>query len=64
MIPAVGINTKQNSQKNNDICFGRLQGSRNAKRGFWVCFSEKSKKREKVLGGCKHWPWYSKKNTQ
>jgi hypothetical protein len=25
--------------------FGRLEGSRNTKRGFWVCFSEKSKKR-------------------
>jgi hypothetical protein len=25
--------------------FGRLEGWRNTKRGFWVCFSEKSKKR-------------------
>ncbi len=26
---------------------GRLEGSRNTKRGFWVCFSKKSKKRGK-----------------
>ncbi len=44
MICAVGINTKQNYQENNNILFGRLEGSRNPKRGFWACFSKKSKK--------------------
>jgi hypothetical protein len=46
---AVGINTKQNNQENVYIFLGRLDGSRNTKRGFWVCFSEKSKKGEKFL---------------
>jgi len=34
-----------NNQENNKILFGRLEGSRITKRGFWACFSEKSKKR-------------------
>jgi len=36
MIRAVGTNMKQNNQENNIICFGRLEGSWNTKRGFWV----------------------------
>ena len=45
MICAVGINTKQNNQENNNILLGRLEGSRNiTRRGFWACFSEKRKK--------------------
>ncbi len=39
MIRAVGINTKQNNQENNNILFGRLEGSRITKKGvlgvFW-----------------------------
>ena len=33
MIRAVGTNTKQNNQENNNTFFGRLEGSRNTKRG-------------------------------
>ena len=47
MIHAVGINMEQNNQENNKLFFGKLEGSRNTKRGFWVCFSDKSKKRGK-----------------
>ena len=47
MIRAVGINMKQNNQENNNILFGRLEGSKNTKRGFWARFSEKRKKGEK-----------------
>ena len=36
----------------------RLEGSRNTKRGFWVCFSKKSKKRGKFYVGWKVWPHY------
>jgi hypothetical protein len=46
MIHAVGINMEQNNQENNKLFFGKLEGSKNTKRGFWVCFSEKSKKGE------------------
>lgn len=37
--------------ENNNISFGRLEGSRIAKRGFWACFSKKSKKRENFSSG-------------
>ena len=33
------------NRKNYNIIFGRLEGSRNTKRGFWACFSEEYKKR-------------------
>jgi hypothetical protein len=33
------------NRKNNNIIFGRLEGSRNTKREFWACFSEEYKKR-------------------
>ena len=46
MIHAVGINMEQNNQENNKLFFGGLEGSRNTKRGFRACFSEKSKKGE------------------
>ncbi len=36
MIRGAGINTKQNYQEINNILFGRLEGSRNPKRGFWL----------------------------
>jgi len=35
----------ENTQENNNILFGRLEGSRITKRVFWACFSEKSKKK-------------------
>ena len=35
---------------------GRLEGLRNIKRGFWVCFSKKNEKRGKFYVGCKVWP--------
>jgi hypothetical protein len=35
----------KNNQENNIISFGRLEGLRITKWRFWVCFSEKSKKR-------------------
>jgi len=41
----LGINVNENKQENNNILFGKLEGSRITKRGFGVCFSEKSKKR-------------------
>jgi hypothetical protein len=50
MIHAVGINMKKNNQENNKLFFGRLEGSRITKRGFWVWFSDKSKKRGKKCG--------------
>ena len=58
MIHAVGINMEQNNQENNKLFFGRLEGSRNTKRGFWVCFSKKSKKRGKFYVGWKVRPHY------
>ncbi len=46
MIHAVGILIeKKKNKKKNRIFFGRLQGSRITKRGFWVWFSDKIKKR-------------------
>ncbi len=33
------------NRKNNNIIFGRLEGPRNTKRGFWACFSKEYKKR-------------------
>jgi hypothetical protein len=51
------INTKKNNnQVNNNICFGRLESSRNTKRGFWACFSEKSKKKGGGTSGWKDRP--------
>ncbi len=52
----MGINIKQKSKENNNILFGRLEGSRITKRGFWACFSNKHKKRLKVFVGCKDRP--------
>jgi hypothetical protein len=46
---AESIQNKIITRKNN-IFGGRLEGSRNTKRGFWVCFSERSKKRKKTSG--------------
>jgi hypothetical protein len=43
----VGINGTKTIVKNNNLIFGRLEGSRNTKRGFWACFSEEYKKRYK-----------------
>ena len=57
MTRAVGINTKQNNQENNTISFGRLDGSRNTKRGFGACFSDKSKNTEEVFVGWKGRPY-------
>ena len=45
MICAVGIDTKQNNQENNNRLFVLGGWKFNTKRGFWVCFSKKSKKR-------------------
>ncbi len=45
-----------NNQENNKILFGRLEGSRITKRGFWACFSEKSKKRWNLLVNWKQRP--------
>jgi hypothetical protein len=36
MIHAVGINMEKNNQENKKLFFGRLEGSRITKRGFWV----------------------------
>jgi hypothetical protein len=47
----------KNKQENKNISFGRLEGSRITKRWFWVCFSERSKKRGKVFVGWKVWHW-------
>jgi hypothetical protein len=52
----VGINAKQNNQEHNTILFGRLDGSGNTKRGFWACFSDKSRKTEEVFVGWKGRP--------
>ena len=41
---AVGINTKQNNQENNNISFGRLEGLRNTKGGFGRVLVIKAKK--------------------
>ena len=43
-IHAVGILIEKKQIKKR-ILFGRLEGSRITKRGFWVWFSDKSKKR-------------------
>jgi hypothetical protein len=56
MIHAVGINMEQNNQENNKLLFGKLEGLRNTKRGFWVCFSDKSKKRGGETSGWKGRP--------
>ncbi len=45
----------KNNQENNKLFFGRLEGSRITKRGFWVWISDKSKKVKKT-SGCKGWP--------
>jgi hypothetical protein len=39
----------KNKQENNIILLGRLECSRNTKRGHWACFSKKSKKSEMFL---------------
>jgi len=39
----------ENTQENNNILFGRLEGSRITKRVFWACFSEKSKKKVRTF---------------
>jgi hypothetical protein len=57
MIHAVGINMEQNNQENNKLFFGRLEGLRNTKRGFRVCFSEKSKQRGNFYVGRKVRPY-------
>ncbi len=49
---AMGISMNQNVQENKNKMFGRLEGSRIKKRGFWVCFSNKTKKWGKFVG-CK-----------
>jgi len=39
---SMGINMKKKKkQEKNIFIFGRQEGSRNTKRGFWACFSEK-----------------------
>jgi hypothetical protein len=45
----MGINMNKNIQENKNVLFGRLEGSRIKKGGFWVCFSNKTKKGEKFL---------------
>jgi hypothetical protein len=42
---ATEINMKKNTQENKNISFRRLEGSRIKKRGFWACFSNKTKKK-------------------
>ena len=43
------INTKQNNNQVNNICFGRLEGSRNTKRGFGRVLARKAKTGEQFL---------------
>jgi hypothetical protein len=42
---AVAINMNRNIQDTKNILFGRLEGLKIKNRGFWVCFSNKFKKR-------------------
>ncbi len=37
----------KNKQENNNILFGRQEGSKITERGFWACLSETSNKGEK-----------------
>jgi hypothetical protein len=51
MLLAMGINMNKNIQENKNFSFGRLEGLRIKKRGFWACFSDKTKKKGKVFVG-------------
>jgi hypothetical protein len=59
----MGINMTKKKQENKNNLSGRLEGSRIAKRWFWACLSEKSKKGGKVFVGWKVWH-YDKKKKQ